>query len=898
MTADPMVNDVVQDEPLRRDVRLLGDLLGRVLVEQSGPELLEIEERLRLLNRELRTNPDGPEAEAREAEVDAIVAGLDRAAIVGVVRAFSIYFQLVNAAEQHHRVRRRRLRDLERERQGRAQAESIAAALEACVERGVTPQQVQAVIDRVRIELVATAHPTEITRQSVLDKHRLVHGCLEELDASRSPAERRDLIERLLEAITILWQTDHMRAARPRVVDEVHRVLFFFEHVLLDAAAAVQEELERLLQEHYPQVQADRSVLAFGSWAGGDQDGNPNSTPDMVGRALRRHRDTGVRVLRERVRLLSVQLAISQRMVGISDELDQSIATDEAMMPVAAELVTARNASEPYRRKLSYVWERLDPAGEAPYASPAQMLDDLDVIARSLEAHGGERIARRGLARLRRQVAVFGFHVARLDVRQHSGRLRAAAAAVDGAAATGAAEAEVIETFGQVRAAIDQHGPEAAGTVVVSFTNQPEDILAALTLARHADLVREADGGDLVSEIDLVPLFETIDDLRRAPGMLRSLLEHPEYRRNVDARGNRQVVMVGYSDSNKDGGYLAANWELFMAQERMADACRLHGVDLTLFHGRGGTASRGGGSTYHAIMGGPLGTLGGRIRITEQGESLSFKYGLPQVAERNLDSVVAAVVERTLQEDMSGGFAERKRVWDEVVAELAELSMAAYRDLVYDDPGFITYFAQASPIQELGLLNIGSRPAKRPSDRGGGELRVEDLRAIPWVFAWTQNRHLLPSWFGVGRALEDFMTRYRGGRDVLREMYVQWPWWTAIIDTCHMTVAKADMRVAGLYADLVTDAALRDRMHGVVVGEYERSAAGLLAVVNHTRLLGDKPFLANSIRLRNPYVDPLHAIQVRLLREFRAADADGRRDLEHPLLLTISGIAAGLRNTG
>jgi phosphoenolpyruvate carboxylase len=324
-------------------------------------------------------------------------------------------------------------------------------------------------------------------------------------------------------------------------------------------------------------------------------------------------------------------------------------------------------------------------------------------------------------------------------------------------------------------------------------------------------------------------------------------------------------------------------------------------VELTLFHGRGGTASRGGGSTWSAIMGGPAGTLHGRIRITEQGEALSNKYGLPPIAERNLDSVLAAVLERTLEEDEGGGFSERKPVWDEAAAEVAEVAMAAYRGLVYEDPDFLPYFVAASPIRELGLLTIGSRPARRPGGAGdeGGDIRVEDLRAIPWVFAWTQNRHLLPSWYGVGTALGGFMERYRGGRDVLREMYARWPWWRAIVDTCHMTVGKADMRVAGLYARLVPDDAVRDRMLATVTGEYDRTAAALLAIVGGERLLDDKPFLQTSIRLRNPYVDPLHAIQIRLLRQFRAETDPARRDaIAHPLMLTISGIAAGLRNTG
>ncbi len=891
-----------RDEPLRRDVRMLGDLLGQVLVEQGGPELLETEERLRLLNRELRSDPDDDDVAGLERQVDDIVASLDIATEVGVIRAFSIYFQLVNAAEQHHRVRRRRARDAERAAEGRAQPESLAAAVSSFVQHGVPPEEVQAVLDRMSIALVATAHPTEITRQNVLDKHILVNGCLEELEASRSPGERRETIDRLLEAITILWQTDAMRSERPLVIDEVRRVLYFFDHILVDAAGAVQEELERLLAEHYPGVVSPHSVLTFGSWAGGDQDGNPNCTPDLIPAALHRHRDAAIRNLRERVTKLGAELAISVRMVGVSDELLTSIGADEATMPRASEEILARNAAEPYRRKLSYVWERLDPEGEAPYADPAEMIADLEVVERSLLEHRGERIARRGLAQLMRQVRTFGFHTARLDVRQHSSRLREAADAL----ASGRPEtmspgaAEVVQTFRELRAAIDEYGPRAAGTVIVSFTHEAEDLLAPLALARHVGLVREVDG-HLHSDVDLVPLFETIDDLRRAPAMLRTLLGAPDYRRNVEARGDRQTVMVGYSDSNKDGGYLAANWELFLAQERIADACRLDGVELTLFHGRGGTASRGGGSTYSAVMGGPMGSLNGRIRITEQGEALSFKYGLPQVAERNLDSVVAAVLERTLQEDDAGGFTGRKGVWDEAAAELAESAMASYRSLVYEDPDFLPYFVQASPIRELGLLTIGSRPSRRPSDDPGAtdDVRVEDLRAIPWVFAWTQNRHLLPSWFGVGTALDDFMNRYRGGRDVLREMYARWPWWQSIIDTCHMTVGKADMRVAGLYALLVGDEALRDRMLGRVTEEYRRTASGLLAVVDRERLLDDKPFLQTSIRLRNPYVDPLHAIQVRLLREFRAArDPDERAALQHPLLLTISGIAAGLRNTG
>ena len=916
-----------RDAPLRADVSYLGRLLGQVLVEQGGEGLLASEERLRALAKQMRAEGvDADEAAMAEAELWERTQHLDGRELVGVIRAFSVFFQLVNTADQHHRVRRRRWRDAEREEAHRAQPESLAAAFAAFAGRSVPPERIASVLDRLSIELVVTPHPTEVSRRTVLAKHMLVAECLDSLDnSSLSPRERRETEERLLEEITILWQSDEMRSARPRVIDEVRRALFFFEEVLFDTTGTVHEELERLLDRHYPGLRPPVGFLRYGSWAGGDQDGNPNCTPELVGEALDLHTDLAHRMLRERVRALAAGIGISTRMAQVSEELEASIAADERAMPETAAEIGARNASEPYRRKLSFVWERLDPRGERPYARPAELVEDLEVMRRSLEAHGGRRLAERSLARLTRQAQTFGFHIARLDVRQHSGLLREAAedlAALDAGggdlpepertrmleellehpSALSAPRTlegragETARTFTELRRAVLEHGPEAAGTVIVSFTQGPSDILAAQVLATAAGLCREEDGA-FSSDVDLVPLFETIDDLRRAPGTLRDLLRLPAYLRNLEARGNRQVVMVGYSDSNKDGGYLAANWELLLAQERLVDVCRLNHVSLALFHGRGGTPSRGGGSTYAAVMGGPAGSLDGRIRITEQGEVIFTKYGLPQIAERNLDSVVAAVMERTVQEDEAPGFSGRKRVWDEALDELAETSRAHYRALVHEDPGFLPYFVGASPLGELDMVNIGSRPGRRAEP--GGELRFEDLRAIPWVFAWMQNRHLLPSWYGVGEALSAFIARYRGGLGVLREMYADWPWWRAIVDNCHMTVAKADMGIAARYAGLVGDEALRERIFGMVRTEYAAACAGLLAVVEQDVLLADKPFLRQSIRLRNPYIDPLHYVQVRLLAQLRAThDPAARAALEYPLTLTVSGIAAGLRNTG
>lgn len=918
-----------RDEELRRDISLLGHLLGTVIREQGGEELLDTEERIRFLTRALRDEPDpGRQAEI-EARINRIVDDLGPDEAIGVIRCFAIYFQLVNAAEQHHRVRRGRRRDAEREEEDRPQPESLAEAVRRIAEQGVPAERVQEALDRMRVELVATAHPTEISRQTVLAKHLVVDACLERLDnPSITPRERRQVIDELLEEITILWQSDHQRAHKPQVTDEAARILYFFERVLVGATIRVHEELETLLREHVPGVAPPDRVLAYASWAGGDQDGNPNCTPDLVGVVLERHAELARRLLRDRAGALAADLSISDRVAPVSRELVDSLAADAAAMPEAAGRIAARNPHQPYRQKLAFLLHRLEPGGAHPYRDAAELVEDVRVMVRSLRAGRGERVANLRMEALLRQAEVFGLHLARLDVRQHSSRFQEAVATVAGedpavwggldeadrlsrldalltaaeapAMPEGAAPApaEVAATFRELRGAVDRHGPDAAGTVIVSFTHRASDLMAAQVMARTAGLLDVTDADAPVSEVDLVPLFETIDDLRRAPDMLKALLAQPAYRRNVEARGNRQTVMVGYSDSNKDGGYLAANWELFGAQERLADACRLNGVELTLFHGRGGTASRGGGSTYAAVMGGPIGTLNGRLRITEQGEMLTFKYGLRPVAERNLDSVVAAVLLRTLQEEEAMGFPGRRRVWDEAMGEIAERSMAAYRGLVYDDPGFGRYFLEASPIAELSLLNIGSRPARRPGS--DGEVRVEDLRAIPWVFAWTQNRHLLPSWFGVGAALRAFRERYRGGLDVLREMYAEWPWWRALIDSCQMTVGKVDMRIARGYGALVSDGALRDRILGRVEHEFASTREELLGIVEARELLDDKPYLRNSIRLRNPYIDPLHAVQIRLLRELRAAgdDPERRAALEPPLLLTISGIASGMRNTG
>ncbi len=888
-------------------------------MEQDGPELLEVVEHLRGAYRHAR-RPEGHVSHAEEA--DGVVGELDRRGLLGVIRAFSVYFLLVNAAEQHHRVRRRRARDAEREEARRYQPESIGAALSTMHARELDPDRLQRAVDRLSVELVATAHPTEVSRPAVLEKHLVLNACLARLDDTTvPPGERRDITEELLEEITLLWQTDPLNDRAPRVVDEVERILFFFDRILIEESVLVLEELDRQLDKWFPTVQPPHRALSFGSWAGGDQDGNPNATPDLIGAALAKHHALVERSLDQRLRRLAENLTVSDRLVEVSPALLASLERDAERDPEGAASLHDRFPREPYRVKLELLRRRL--SGEAPrFTGPAELADELEDMRAALAHHQGARVADRSLTRLIRQVEVFGFHLATLDVRQHSSVIGASAARTIGLEPDALAaldEAERIEVLSraltsaeplqrhdedsyvaslvEVRDAIERHGPGAAGTLVISFTSRVSDLLATLVVARSVGLVRVLDDGAVESAVDVVPLFETIDDLRRGPAILTELFETPAYRGVLAARGDRQTVMVGYSDSNKDGGYLSANWELFRSQERMADTCRLHGIGLTLFHGRGGTPSRGGGSTYAAVKGGPIGTLEGRIRITEQGEILSYKYGLPRVAERNLDSVLAAVLERTVEEDEAEGLSARRPVWDEVAEELATLSLTTYRQLVEEDPGFMPYFLQASPVRELALLNIGSRPAKRPG--GDGELALSDLRAIPWVFAWTQNRHLLPSWFGAGTALSRLSERYRGAAGVLSDMYSRWPWWRAVVGNLQMTLAKTDLRIARTYAGLVEDEALRERMFGLIEREYAAACRGVLQILDQDELLDDAPHLQRSIRLRNPYIDPLNAAQVTLLQRLRAtSDPQAREQLEHPLRLTISGVAAGMRNTG
>jgi phosphoenolpyruvate carboxylase len=845
------------DAPLRRDIRLLGEILGRVLVEQGGKRLLADEERIRELSRRARSTGSA----AARTRLASAVAALPLERQAEVLRAFSLYFQLANLAEQHHRLRRRR----QYEHEHRTPHESLPEAFARLERAGIGRRQLAAAGRRLSLELVLTAHPTEATRRTVLAAHVRLDGLLDRLDDPALPRSTREEVEAsLAEEVTALWQTDEVRSQRPRVVDEIRHGLWFFEQSLLDAAPALVGDLRRRL----PDAPAP---LRFGSWIGGDQDGNPAAGPRTIDVALERARELALTRYRAEVRELAARMGVASTLAGVSPELVDSLAHDERAQAAYAARIGGRNEAEPYRRKLSFVWHRLGetlarrPGG---YASPSEVAADLEVIDRSLRANRGTRLADGRLAALRRRIELFGFHVAKLDVRLHAQELARPSA-------------RTRRTFAAVARARERHGEGALDTLVISGTRSAGDVLAALELTAEVGV-----------QLSPVPLFETIDDLRHAPAIVEELLAESRVARLIEKRGRRLEVMVGYSDSGKDGGYLTAQWEIFRAQEALSALAVRHGIELTVFHGRGGSAGRGGGPTYAAILAQPPGHPAGRLKLTEQGETISFKYGLPGLAYRNLEAALAATL---LSAFPAVTQAAAPAGAHEALAELSEQANAAYRALVWDEPSFPDFFRCFTPVDELALLAIGSRPARRP----GGDDYLRSLRAIPWVFAWTQNRCLLPAWYGCGSALAPLAASPSGLRQ-LRRLYRSFAFFRSLVENLEMTLAKSSLEIARGYLALVSPEAEPARVFDAIAAEHERTVHSVLEIVEARALLDRHPVLQRSIQLRNPYVDPMNAIQVELLRRYRdpAAGEIEREQVRRPLLHSIAGIAAALRNTG
>ncbi len=915
---------------LSTTIKLLGDLLGEVILEQESDELFKREERIRTLAKARRAGEAGA-ARQLAAEIESL--STDSARVIA--SAFALYFDLVNLAEEATRVRALR----ERQKTGQSIGASVSEAVAALKAHGVTPEQMAARLAALRIELVMTAHPTEAKRRTILSKlHRLAEGLRALYYTDLVPPEHAAHLDAIRAEITALWLTDRTRTTRPTVTDEVRTVLYHVSEVFWEALPRLYADLNAALARHYPGLAVHRPWLTLASWIGGDRDGNPNVTAEVTAETLRLHRGLAVEKHRADLQELARRLSLSAELVPLPDELKHWLDKRRPLAGHAAYL-EKRYAAEPYRLITSLLAADLENASQddmrarllasddhTARAVVAELTAPLDLIAAALPA----RLRHADVQAIRRRLEVFGLHAARLDLREESTRLavtlgellRALNLDLNFEQAPDAARAETItrllseprpalavnpgitantaETwalFRLIARAQSVYGRALLGPFIISMTRGPADVLTVLLLAQWAGC---ADG------LQIVPLFETVDDLDNAPRILTDLFSLGVYRQHLAAGGDEQMVMIGYSDSNKDGGYLASNWALYQAQENIARVCAAHHVRLTFFHGRGGTIARGGGPAHRAIAAQPPGTVQGRFRVTEQGETIALRYADPDLAHRHLEQIVSAVLLASIPQGQAGEQGGRgagegafpvpvhprtPAHWRQVMSEMAATARAEYRALVYETPGFVDYWRAATPIDEISRLTIGSRPAAR---RAGG-LQIANVRAIPWVFSWMQSRFNLPSWYGLGAALGDRESRPPA------EMYAGWPFFRNLIDNAEMSLLKADMGIAALYSELVPDRPLAETIFARLQAEYDRTRDAVLSIKEQAELLQSDPIIRRSIERRNPYVDPLNYLQIATLRRLRALtepDDDEALALREVIGLTINGIAAGLRNTG
>ncbi len=889
---------------LSADIHLLGGLLGETIREQHGEDVLELVEFVRRSAAHARR---GDRAGYASLDLTQVAAGLSLETSRLLIKAFSTYFQLINIAEDQQRVRVLR----QREASGTLD-DSLDSAIAALHQAGLSAADVRALINRLWVRLVLTAHPSEAKRKEMLVKLREITRLMDQRDRlDLLQREERQLELALRAEIEELWQTRATRATRATVADEVDFGLYFLMSTIMDLAVEVYDDLEASLSRHYPA--ADWSdlpdLLHYASWIGGDRDGNPNVTSDVTLETLRTHRAAVRRAYLDEIARLREHLTQATTEVGVSAALLAALADQ----PEAQ----ARYPGEPYRQHLDRVWQRLAADG---YANTDDLLADLLLVDDSLRRHRGQHVADAALRPLIRKVRVFGLHLLPLDIREDA-RLQAAALAdlfryyglCDDYLALPETEKQalltreianprpffpadtahlaevtqrVIATWRMIASAHQQYGTVVINSVIASMSRQPSDLLAMLLLAHEVGIA---------DDVDLVPLLETIEDLDNGPAIMTALFANPAYWAHLQMRqvrhGVHQQIMIGYSDSSKDGGYIASNWNLYRAQQALTEVCTAHGVSLELFHGRGGSIGRGGGPSNRAILAQPPLSLHGGIKITEQGEVIAYRYGNPAIGRRHLHQVLhAALIQLGVPREV-----RPRPEWAAAMDALAAASQTAYRSLVYETPGFLDYWQQATPIGELARLPISSRPARR-SQQGG----FDTIRAIPWMFSWMQSRAVIPSWYGVGTALAAFCDAAPAGLATLRAMYREWPFFRGLVDNAQLDVAKADMGIAELYASLVADEALRAAIFGRIRAEHERTARLLCALLDQRALLDDMPVLKRSIERRNPYVDPLNFIQVALLRRLRqlAPDTPEHEALLDAVLTTVNGIAAGMKTTG
>jgi phosphoenolpyruvate carboxylase len=894
------------DAALRADIRRLGTLLGQTLVRQEGQDLLDLVEEVRAL---VRSNP--AQAAGRLSSLD-VVTGTKLA------RAFSTYFHLANITEQVHRARE--LRD-----RRASQGSWLDQAARLIAERGVPAGELSAAAHRLAVRPVFTAHPTEAARRSILTKQRAIG---DELEAEQVHGVRRD--RRLAELLELMWQTDELRRDRPDPPDEARNAVYYLRDLYAESAGEVLGHLTEILSGLGVEVAPTERPLTFGSWIGGDRDGNPYVTPTVTRDVLLIQHEHGIQATEAAMDGLIAELSVSQRVREISPELSASLERDLAALPELAERFRRVNAEEPYRLKLRAIKTKLAntrtrlAAGAAhipgrDYLGSADLVADLELMRASLAGHAGGLIAAGRVATVVRTVSAFGLQLATLDVREHADKHHEVLAQlyrhVGEVAGYGALSRDertkllaeelggrrplstpdtpltddarrTADVFATIRAAQERFGEGVVESYIISMTRGVDDVLAAVVLAREAGLVDPHAG---TARIGFVPLLESVAELDAGGAMLDELLGLPAYRAIVRARDDLQEVMLGYSDSNKEAGITTSQWTIHRAQRALRDVAARHGLQLRLFHGRGGTVGRGGGPTHDAILAQPYGTLDGAIKVTEQGEVISDKYTLPALARENLELTVAAVLQATVLHKTSRQPAAVLADWDAAMSTVSDAAFDAYRRLV-DDPLLPDYFWATTPTELLGALNIGSRPAKRP-DSGSG---LTGLRAIPWVFGWTQSRQIVPGWYGVGAGLA--AARAAGLSDVLADMHGHWHFFRTFVSNVEMTLAKTDLTIAGRYVETLAPARLRP-IFEQIRAEYDRTVGEVLALTGEAKPLDGNPVLQRTLAVRDTYLEPLHHLQVALLQQYRNGDKSDAI-LQRALLTTVNGIAAGMRNTG
>jgi phosphoenolpyruvate carboxylase len=891
-----------KQEPLRRDVRSLGMLLGRVLKQQCGEVLFGTVETLRetlIEHRELNASAPGSTHADKAADLmqraSVLVTRLSVSEAYRTTKAFASYFELTNLAETNHRKRRRRAARLNAARP--PQAESFRGTLQRMRDAGMDAQRALECLRSVGVTPVFTAHPTEVARRTVRSLRRRIAQHLEHLDAlPLTPAEARKREAAIAAEITTMWQTDEVRLQKPAVSDEVRMGLDYYRVSLLGSVPRLYEEIAEAFQQVFNKSLSLLQlpvVIQFGSWIGGDRDGNPYVTASCTRDALGMARDLILDFYLSQLNGLYPRLSASAHQVAVSPAIKEALERYRRTLPELSRLRFPE--PEVYRRFLAYMHQRLrysriEPAHPLAYAGPEQFAADLRLVRDSLREHAAERVARSLIDPLLLQVLTFGFHLQTLDIRQHA-RVHSAAIAelqseqhlADGPSkATG----EVLETLRTVAELKRNFPPATIRTYVISGAHSVDDVFNVVELARKAGINVAADVARADPGLMPVPLFESIEDLRKCPELCRKLWTSPQYDALLNSWSRRQEVMLGYSDSNKDGGMFTSTWEIYKAHRELHRVAAECGVHLQLFHGRGGTVGRGGGPTHAAIVAQPPGAFTGRLRITEQGEVMNWKYSDLSLAAWNLELMLAASLE-SVSVPLR---ASEKPEWNAAMEEMSQLAFVFYRRNIADDPEVLAYFEEATPVNELEQVRIGSRPARRGESR-----KLEDLRAIPWVFGWMQSRHGVPAWFGVGHALEAFTRHSSSNAALLREM-LQFPLFALMLRNVELGIAKSDLSIARLYAGLVSDRRVRERIFGVLAEEFQRTVEMVLRITAQRHLLEQNPVLSHSIRLRNPYVDPLSLLQVELLRRKRAGeDTD---DLNYALAATINGIAAGLHNTG